>query len=95
MQKLQKLFLLPLLLISIIVNAQTRTVKGKVVVKDLLTLRGKAVITGNIQAVKLQIEPTVTFNGQCHMNGSSSAKEEKGKAAIFEMSTDSARAVGE
>ena len=31
MQKLQKLFLLPLLLISVIVNAQTRTIKGKVV----------------------------------------------------------------
>jgi len=70
------------------------TVKGKIVVKDLLNLRGKAVISGNIQAAKLQIEPTVTFNGQCHMNGSSSsAKEEKGKATIFEMSpTDSTRA---
>src|SRR5262249_41994306 len=31
MQKLQKLFLIPLLLIGVMVNAQTRTVKGKIV----------------------------------------------------------------
>jgi len=42
-------------------------IKGNIKVKDLLNLRGKAVITGDIFAVKLQIEPTVIFNGQCHM----------------------------
>lgn len=71
------------------------SVSGKIVVKDLLNLRGKAVVKGNIQAVKLQIEPTVTFNGQCHMNGGGTAKDDKGKATIFEMSPDSAKAVGE
>jgi cytoskeletal protein CcmA (bactofilin family) len=42
-------------------------VTGKLVIKELLNLRGEAIIRGNIHAGKLQIEPTVTFNGQCHM----------------------------
>ena len=42
-------------------------VVGKIKVKDLLHLRGKATLHGDIYAGKLQIEPTVTFNGQCHM----------------------------
>ncbi len=40
---------------------------GVIKVNDLLHLRGKAIINGDIYAGKLQIEPTVTFNGQCHM----------------------------
>jgi cytoskeletal protein CcmA (bactofilin family) len=40
---------------------------GKIKVKELLHLRGKATLNGDIYAGKLQIEPTVTFNGQCHM----------------------------
>ncbi|MBK7433985.1 MAG: polymer-forming cytoskeletal protein [Chitinophagaceae bacterium] len=40
---------------------------GDVRVKDLLNLRGKALLEGNIYTGKLQIEPTATFNGQCHM----------------------------
>lgn len=48
-------------------------VTGKIVIKELLNLRGKSVIKGNIHAGKLQIEPSVTFNGQCHMaNGNGS-----------------------
>ncbi|MCC6289198.1 MAG: polymer-forming cytoskeletal protein [Chitinophagaceae bacterium] len=42
-------------------------VTGKIVIKDLLNLRGKATIKGNISAGKLQVEPTVTFKGQCHV----------------------------
>ena len=42
-------------------------VTGKIVIKDLLNLRGKAIITGNISAGKLQVEPTVSFKGQCHV----------------------------
>ncbi len=42
-------------------------VVGKIKVKELLHLRGKAILHGDIFAGKLQIEPTVTFNGQCHM----------------------------
>lgn len=40
---------------------------GTIKVKELLQLRGDCVVNGNIYAGKLQIEPTATFNGQCHM----------------------------
>jgi cytoskeletal protein CcmA (bactofilin family) len=42
-------------------------VSGNVRAKDLLQLRGDAVVTGNLYAGKLQVEPSATFNGQCHM----------------------------
>jgi cytoskeletal protein CcmA (bactofilin family) len=40
---------------------------GNVKTKDLLQLRGDCVITGNLYAGKLQVEPSATFNGECHM----------------------------
>ena len=42
-------------------------VSGNIRAKELLQLRGESAVTGNIYAGKLQIEPTATFNGQCHM----------------------------
>ncbi len=42
-------------------------VMGVIKVNDLLHLRGKATVKGDIYAGKLQIEPSVTYNGQCHM----------------------------
>lgn len=42
-------------------------VNGKIQVKEILNLRGEAIIEGDIYAGKLQIEPQVTFNGHCHM----------------------------
>ena len=42
-------------------------VSGNIRAKELLQLRGESTVTGNIYAGKLQIEPTATFNGQCHM----------------------------
>ncbi|MEO7925010.1 MAG: polymer-forming cytoskeletal protein [Chitinophagaceae bacterium] len=42
-------------------------VSGNVRAKELLQLRGESVVTGNLYAGKLQVEPTATFNGQCHM----------------------------
>jgi cytoskeletal protein CcmA (bactofilin family) len=42
-------------------------VSGNIKAKELLQLRGDAVVNGNLYAGKLQIEPTATFNGQCHM----------------------------
>jgi cytoskeletal protein CcmA (bactofilin family) len=62
-------------------------VTGKIVIKDLLNLRGKSVIKGNISAGKLQVEPTVTFKGQCNVGEGSVAdvvemkKEEEHKIA--------------
>jgi cytoskeletal protein CcmA (bactofilin family) len=43
------------------------SVKGKIKIEDLLYLHGKAVVDGDLYADKLQIEPTASFNGQCHM----------------------------
>lgn len=45
----------------------TGKVSGNVRSKELLQLRGQCVVTGNLYAGKLQIEPSATFNGQCHM----------------------------
>ncbi|MFT3675592.1 MAG: polymer-forming cytoskeletal protein [Chitinophagaceae bacterium] len=44
-------------------------VTGNIKVKDLLQLRGDCTVNGNIYAGKLQVEPSATFNGQCHMGG--------------------------
>jgi cytoskeletal protein CcmA (bactofilin family) len=52
-------------------------VSGKVIVKELLNLRGKAIVKGNLRAGKLQVEPTVTFNGECHMGNEASVVEFK------------------
>lgn len=42
-------------------------VSGNIRAKDILQLRGDCVVSGDIYAGKLQVEPTATFNGQCHM----------------------------
>jgi cytoskeletal protein CcmA (bactofilin family) len=52
------------------INGQQADIMGKVTgtitVKDLLQLKGGSQLNGNIQATKLQIEPTASFNGECH-----------------------------
>lgn len=40
---------------------------GKIVAKGLLILKGNAAVSGDIHTNKLFMEPTVSFNGQCHM----------------------------
>lgn len=66
------------------INGQTADIMGKVTgtikVKDLLQLKGGSNVNGNIQAAKLQIEPTANFNGECHM-ASQPAATTSGKAA--------------
>src|SRR6188474_2886914 len=42
-------------------------VSSNIHTKELLQLRGECVVTGNLFAGKLQVEPSATFNGQCHM----------------------------
>jgi cytoskeletal protein CcmA (bactofilin family) len=53
------------------INGQQADIMGKVTgtikVKDLLQLKGGSIVNGNLQAAKLQIEPTANFNGECHM----------------------------
>jgi cytoskeletal protein CcmA (bactofilin family) len=55
---------------------------GTIKVKELLQLRGECVVNGNIYAGKLQVEPTATFNGQCHMGANVVDMQEK-EAAVF------------
>jgi cytoskeletal protein CcmA (bactofilin family) len=50
-------------------------VNGNVKTKDLLQLRGDCVVNGDIQAGKLQVEPTATFNGQCHTGSGANGKD--------------------
>jgi cytoskeletal protein CcmA (bactofilin family) len=63
-------------------------VSGTIKVRELLQLKGSSVVNGNIQAGKLQVEPTATFNGECHMNTGTSAPEKvsdkKAEPALFE-----------
>jgi len=42
-------------------------VSGNIKANEMLQLRGESVVTGNLYAGKLQVEPSATFNGQCHM----------------------------
>ena len=42
-------------------------ITGTISVKDILQLRGKCVLQGDIYAAKLQVEPSATFNGNCNM----------------------------
>jgi cytoskeletal protein CcmA (bactofilin family) len=45
----------------------TGKISGNVRAKEILQLRGDCVVDGNLYAGKLQVEPSATFNGQCHM----------------------------
>ncbi|MEO5942250.1 MAG: polymer-forming cytoskeletal protein [Ferruginibacter sp.] len=42
-------------------------VTGNLTTTDLLQLKGKAAVAGDIQAAKLLIESTVNYNGKCQM----------------------------
>lgn len=42
-------------------------VTGQIDIREVLQLRGKCIIDGDIFAGKLEVEPTATFNGRCHM----------------------------
>lgn len=45
----------------------TGKVKGNIVVKELLQLREKSNVEGNLNAGKLQVDPAAIFNGKCQM----------------------------
>lgn len=66
----------------------TGTVYGNIVIKDLLTLRGQASVHGDVNAGKISMEPSVSFNGTCTTQVSTSnvvemikTKDERRKAA--------------
>ncbi len=43
---------------------------GNLKIDGLIKLRGNTSVTGDIYAGSLQMEPTATFNGNCHMGAS-------------------------
>ena len=43
-------------------------VRGNIKTREILSLRGDAHIAGDIFAGKLQVEPSVNFNGRCYMS---------------------------
>lgn len=43
------------------------TVNGNVITKDLICMKAKSTVNGNVNTNRLQIEPNATFNGQCKM----------------------------
>ena len=42
-------------------------VTGQMDIREVLQLRGKCNVDGDIYAGKLEVEPTAIFNGRCHM----------------------------
>jgi len=46
------------------------SVEGKVMVSELLSLRSRSKILGDISTQKLAIEPGAVFTGKCDMSGS-------------------------
>jgi cytoskeletal protein CcmA (bactofilin family) len=68
-------------------------VTGTIKVKELLQLKGGSVVSGNLHASKLQIEPSANFNGQCHMtnipsaNGNGSLDSKKEKQTLIDTAT--------
>ena len=45
------------------------TLKGKIIVSELLTLKASAKLTGDIITNKIAVEPGATFSGSCSMGG--------------------------
>lgn len=56
------------------VNAEIiGTVEGDIVVSETLSLRGTAVITGEVKTKVLMVEPNAVFNGTCSMRDTPNA----------------------
>jgi len=53
------------------------SIEGKITVSQLLSLKAKARINGDIIATKLAIEPGCAFTGNCDMNAITSENGEK------------------
>jgi cytoskeletal protein CcmA (bactofilin family) len=74
------------------INGQTADIMGKVTgtikVKDLLQLKGGSLLNGNIEAGKLQIEPTANFNGGCHMIATSTGSSASSSKSTQEIKKD-------
>lgn len=63
-------------------------VSGNIRTKELLQLRGECVVSGNLFAGKLQVEPSATFNGQCHMGANIVEMPELAKNEQLELASN-------
>ncbi|HET7733053.1 MAG TPA: polymer-forming cytoskeletal protein, partial [Paludibacter sp.] len=55
------------------VNAEIiGSVEGDIVVSETLSLRGSAIIKGDVKTKVLMVEPNAVFNGTCSMKDSTS-----------------------
>lgn len=64
-------------------------VTGNIRVSEMLTLKGNSIIKGNVYTRQLQVAPTASFNGECHMGSQETANivaisNEMGHAASSE-----------
>ena len=60
-------------------------IKGNIKAKEVLSLRGTANLIGDIFASKLQMEPTVNFNGRCNMGPTSTGSSTASNTTVVEM----------
>lgn len=67
------------------------SIEGKITVSQLLSLKAKAKIQGDIIATKLAIEPGCQFSGNCDMNAAAPAHEEKTEVPKTEKQTVDAK----
>lgn len=51
------------------------TIKGKIKVNELLSLKSTAIIHGDIITSKLAIEPNAVFTGTCNMDGNTPVQQ--------------------
>lgn len=60
-------------------------VEGKVTVKELLNIRGKAQVKGDLFTGKLQVEPSAAFNGNCNMIASTTGTNGVSASSLVEI----------
>jgi cytoskeletal protein CcmA (bactofilin family) len=61
------------------------TVNGNVSCKDMLCLKSKSTINGNIETSRLQIDANAVFNGQCKMTSDQAPQILASKATQMEL----------
>ena len=55
-------------------------VEGNILVSELISLKSSSMILGNINTVKISVEPGAKFTGTCKMGNEASMKDEKKEA---------------
>jgi cytoskeletal protein CcmA (bactofilin family) len=61
------------------------TINGNVKVTELLSLKNNCEIKGNLFAGQLQVDPTASFNGECHMGAAAVSAASSPLASVVEI----------